>query len=139
VGFSRSSMFFSLVLLLLTGCGPKSLEDFREEGEGLTRSLIEELQSIHARDDLVDAAPRLQKLFNELVDVMIASREFKEKHPHLDALPLSKKDHELSDQLRGELNRILHLEGGREVIEKCQEQALERLDAFEKRVNKLKS
>ena len=40
-------MFF---LILVTSCGPRSLEDFKEEGEGVVRSLIQELQAIHYRE-----------------------------------------------------------------------------------------
>jgi hypothetical protein len=34
-----------------------------------------------------------------------------------------KGDHELSDMLRIELERIYRIEGGRQIIEKCQENA----------------
>ena len=38
-------------------------------------------------------------------------------------------DPSVSDQLRVELNRVIHMEGGRDVIEKVQGKALNRLDA----------
>lgn len=128
---------FSLVVLLHS-CGPRSLEDYREEGEGITRSLIKELAAIRSRDELLQASPVLKKQFERLVDVMIAARDYYEKHPKIDLLELAKTNHELSDQLRSELNRLYVLEGGREIIEKCQEAALHRLDAFEQRLAKSK-
>jgi hypothetical protein len=98
--------------------------------------LIAELKQIRSRDDLVEHAPRLQELFNSLVDVIIKAQEFKDKHPEESDLSINKESME-SDQLRIELNRVLHMEGGREVIEKAQEAALNRLDAFEKARRKL--
>lgn len=123
-----------LTLALLTSCGRQSLEDFREEGEGITRSLTQELRSIHSRDELILHFPRLKKHFDELVNVMISAREFQEKYPKSIEVPLEKGNHDISDRLRVELNRIYQIEGGRELVEKAQEQALNRLDAFEKRM-----
>ncbi|WP_158021734.1 hypothetical protein [Candidatus Protochlamydia naegleriophila] len=122
--------------LLMTGCSPRSLEDFKEEGEGITRSLIQELQKIRSRDQLVASTGRLQRLFDELVLVAIAAREFHHTHQELEMIELTLTDHELSDRLRVELNRIYRFEGGRQIIEKCQEAALNRLDACEKRLCK---
>lgn len=136
ISFMRIGMI--LILGCLTACGPRSLEDFREEGEGVTRSLVKELSVIRTRSELLKAVPRLQKLFNNLIDVMIAAREFQEKSSKFDPIEWTYHNHELSDQLRIELNRVYALEGTREIIEKCQEQALHRLDAFEKRLAKHK-
>jgi hypothetical protein len=123
---------------LLVGCNSRSLEDFQEEGESQTLALVKELQMIHHRDELIEAIPRLQKRFDKLVQVAINAREFYEKHAFLELLEVSKKGHELSDQLRFELQRLYRLEGGKEIIEKCQEPALHRLDAFEKRLKKVR-
>lgn len=113
--------------LLLTSCGSQSLSDFREEGETLTQQLLSELRLIRTRDDLMERAPQLKDLFNQLADTMIRAHEYKQAHP--DALLEEKmyENHQLSNQLRVELNRILNMEGGREVIEKNQMEALKRL------------
>lgn len=118
--------FFMILAMLLiaTSCGPRSLDDFEEEGEGIIRSLIKELQAIHSREQLLAASDKLQRHFDHLGSVMIAAQEFKNTHPEL-GRGTSKQ--ELSDQLRIELNRIYRLEGGRQIIEKCQENALLRL------------
>lgn len=122
--------------LLLTGCGSSSLDDFQEEGEGVTRSLVQELQSIHTREDLLNSSASLQGLFDKLVDVMIAAQQYRDKHPQLDQNVVSKPNRELSDQLRIELNRLFQIEGGREIIEKYQDPSLQRLDAFERKFKK---
>ncbi len=123
------------MLMIATSCGPRSLDDFEEEGEGVIRSLIQELQAIHTREQLLHAAPKLQKQFDRLVTIMMAAEEFVAAHPDLDKGDMQ-QNHELSDQLRIELNRLYRLEGGRQIIEKCQEKALNRLDAFEKKMAK---
>lgn len=131
--------FFLLILFTLfsfLSCNIHSLEDFREEGESITRLLIRELNSINNRQDLIIASPKLRLMFQELVKVMISARQYREKHPELDIPELSATNLLLSEELRIELNRIYHLEGGREIIEKCQEIALQRLDAYEKKLTK---
>lgn len=126
----------AIILLLLTGCGPSSSEDFKEQGKSLTHKLLAELEPINSREEILKIAPRLQKIFDEMVSVMIAAREFTEKHPKMGESDLNDADHELSEQLRLELNRIYKIDGCREVVEKAQRQALQRLDIFEKRREK---
>jgi hypothetical protein len=126
-----SCFLFFLIVLALSSCGRNSLEDFRSEGEEITRSLIQEFRKIRTRSQLLNASPKLKRLFNDLVDVMIAAHEFRHKQANLDKNFVSYNS-ELSNQLRLELNRIYKIEGGRQIIEKCEEQALHRLDAYEK-------
>jgi hypothetical protein len=133
------SFFFHLVCVFLfcqiiMSCGHNSLEDFREEGEGISRQLTKELSSIHSRQDLLASQTRLSALFNKLVDVIIAAQEFRYAHP--DAEPLTHHDIALSEQLRSELNRIYAIEEGRKIIEKCQEDALDRLNTYERKIGK---
>ena len=131
----RRIEFFLLALFFLTAlgaCGHRSLEGFQEEGEGIIRSLIQELQGVHNRQELLGSSVRLQQQFERLVCVMIAAQEFYKTHPESDKIGLLAKSSDLSDQLRAELNRIYRLDGGRQIIEKCQEKAWFRLDAFEK-------
>ena len=63
---------------------------------------------------------------------MIAAAEYRETSRTNGLEELKGPNHELSDQLRIELNRLYEMEGGRNIIEKCQESALRRLDSFEK-------
>ncbi len=121
-----------VLLLIAISCGPRSLEDFQEEGEGVIRSLIQELKGIHTREQLLAASGKLQRQFDRLITLIIAAEEFSFSHPEVEKGEEIRHNHELSDQLRVELNRLYRLEGGRQIIEKCQEKALHRLDAFEK-------
>ncbi len=118
-------------VLTLSACSPSSNEDFREVGRSINRSLIKELQGIHTHDDLLNKLPRLEKQFNRLSDVMISAKKFQAMQSGSTYLPLSKEDHQISDQLRLELNRIFLISRGKEMIEKAQQQALDKLDRFE--------
>lgn len=118
--------------MFLTSCSSHTLDDFRDEGEGIIRNLIVEFKQIRSRDDLLTHAKALQQLFNSLVDVIIEAQKYKIAHPEAVPTTQNKKEQAVADQLRIELNRILHMEGGREVIEKVQEEALNRLDSFER-------
>jgi hypothetical protein len=122
-----------ILTMTLVSCGPRSLNEFEEEGEGVIRSLIQELQVIHTREQLLAESGNLQKQFDRLVNIMIAAEEYVISHPDLDRVEFSRHNHELSDRLRIELNRLYRVEGGCQIIEKCQEKALHRLDAFKKK------
>jgi len=108
-----------------------SINDLQEEGEAVLKQLVGELKQIRSRDDLLQHAAKLQTLFNALVDVVIRTDEFKNNHPNASLESEDDRDLALSYQLRTELNRIMQMEGGREVIEKAQEEALNRLDVYE--------
>ena len=115
-----------LIPILFLACSSHSAEDFYDEGQGIVRTLIEELKTIHTRDQLLTHAPGLKKLFNSLVDVLMSAHKYREDS-------LSDREHILSDSLRQELERVYRIEGGRDIIEKCQEEALNRLDASVKK------
>lgn len=103
------------------------MEDCCHDAESVMRSLIAELKQIHSRDDLPAHADRLQQLFTALAEKIVEARKYKEVHPDSEPLIHAGKEQSVSDKLRIELNRILHMEGGREVIEKAQGEALELL------------
>jgi hypothetical protein len=126
-------IIFTLISLIANGCHSRSLKDFRQESEEITHSLIDQLHQIQNRDQLLASRVRLKRLFNELVNVMIASEEYRQTQFSKDIPPLSDNNHLLSDQLYQELNRIYAIDGCRQIIEKCQEEALNRLDAYEKK------
>ena len=139
VDFMRS--FFSLALCLLfalSSCSPNSIEDFHQEGQTCSRALIRDLQKISTREELALAAPLVKKHFEALVDLMIRARTFQERHPEESfALPFASQT-TISDELEEELRRIYKIEGGREIIERTQQEALVQLDAFEKNSAKKK-
>jgi hypothetical protein len=130
------------VLLLLYSCSPNSSIDFQHEGEAHCRVLVNDLGKIENREQLLRAEPQLKKHFEALVDLMIAARRFQQSHledvPH-DGAP---EENTMEVALEEELRRIYAIEGGREVIERAQHEALVRLDgderAFTKKNEKLK-
>lgn len=124
------------LLLSLISCGSHTLQDFREEGERITQEIIDELQQIYSREDLISSEASLELLFNKLASVMIRARECKDKYPSEETLSFSEKNRQQSERLRNELNRIYLFDGAREIIERCQEDGLNRLDACEKRSQK---
>lgn len=111
------------LLFLASGCSPQSQDDFHHEGESICRALVEELQEVENRQDLLKIAPRIKQHFEDLVDLMIAARKL-QVEPRVDST-------EMSQVLQAELKRIYRIEGGREVIEKAQKESLLRLDVFE--------
>jgi len=119
-------------LLFLWGCSPNSLEEFQEEGEATSHLLLLELQKIQTRNQLVASSPRLKKLFDNLVSTIIAAREYQHTHPEEEMCAITPRRHYLNDRLRAELNRIYEtIDGGRDLIEECQFDALHTLDLYE--------
>jgi 3-methyladenine DNA glycosylase Tag len=114
----------------LCGCGARSLDDFREESRGISKTLIQDLKKIHSRDELVNAVPQLKKHFNRLADIMIAAEEWRRKHD--EEIPaLTAEDHAISDALRAEMSRVCSIEGARELMVSCQEESYKKLESLE--------
>lgn len=129
---------FIFVCLLVSGCAPTSLDDYRHEGEAVGREILIDLQKIHTRDDLVQGEMRLKKKFEKLVSLILDARIFILDHPDLESFTPSAIDMEVSQLLKIEMERIYSIEGGREIIEKAQREAMLRLDGFEKAREKQK-
>lgn len=125
-------LFQLAIFLVLFSCGSRSAEDYREEGQKVIQKLVDELSKIESKADLLHSSGTLKSLFMKLTDIMIAARDHHENDSYAEPLPFSAKDKELSERFRTELNRIYEMDGCKEVIEKCQEEALNKLDAFEK-------
>jgi len=124
----RPILLFLAVGALFYSCSPHSSEEFHKEGEVLCRSLVEALQTIESSDQLLLAEPLLKKKFESLVSLMIESSKFQQEHPD----DWSLEPGFVSVALRDQLHRIYLLEGGREVIERAQQESLVKLDAYER-------
>lgn len=125
--------FFSL-----TSCQPTSLEDFQWEGSSHARALLKDLQQIENREDLSRIEPFLKKDFHKIVDVIIQARAFQQKNPEAE-ISFQNINPILNASLREELKRVYEIEGGRECIERVQREAMLKLDAKEKRLEKQSS
>lgn len=121
---------FCSFLLVFCSCSPGSLEDYQYEGEAFARSLVKELKKIQTNEDLKGAEPLLKKKFNALVDLMIEAKEFQRKHPQEEEVDVMHYNHPHSEALLEELKRVYLIEGGREMVEKTQREALIRLDGY---------
>lgn len=110
-------------LLLLASCS-RGPEEIRDEGQSIMRSLIKEFKSVKSRDELMEKEERVKALFEKFVKVLAEAKIYLEKHD--EALEFKWKDHELSDELKMEINRLYRIEGCKEIIEKCESEALAR-------------
>jgi hypothetical protein len=117
--------------LLGCACSSSSYEDFQDEGKKITESIASQLSSIHSKEQLLLASPSLTLKFNQLVDVMIAASEYREAHLHIDPIELNDSERENSILLKEQLKKIYAIDGGPELIEKCQEEGLNRLNTYE--------
>lgn len=106
------------------------MEEFREEGEGVIYSIVEEIKHIHTLAQLETKKNTLKALFNALVEVVIAAHEYQARHPETKQMLCAAENSSPSDLLREEINRICYIDGGRALLEKIQEDALHRLDAY---------
>ena len=120
------------ICMFFCGCSPGSIHEFKWEGQSVCREIISDLQQVHSRDDLARLEPILKKKFEKLVSIIIEAREFQIKNLEE---PLSHDllvENEISDKLFAELRRVYSIEGGRDIIERAQREAMLRLDGFEK-------
>ncbi len=126
----KKPILLFILLTVLYGCSPSSLDDFQREGEALSRILIKHLESIESQEELLRAEPILKKDFEAYVDLINQARAYQLKHTDEIATD-GGSDFSVSDELKKQLRRIFAIEGGREIIERAQQEALERLDANE--------
>ena len=119
----------SVIAIMLSACAPSSMEEFRREGEAISRNFTLQLQKVETREDLVEMLPKIKKCYEEIVDLMIDLSAFKERHfgEAVDAWYAS--DQLASETLMIEMQRIYRLEGGKELMEDAQKESLFRLDA----------
>jgi hypothetical protein len=119
-------------LLLFCSCSPNSSEEFQREGEARCRLLVADLQKIENRQQLLIAESALKKHFEGLTDLMIEAREFQQKQLEDISTEIAWQENSAGASLENELRRIYAIEGGRELIERTQQEALVRLDAYER-------
>ncbi len=93
--------------------------------------LIKHLEQIESQEELLRAEPVLKKIFDAYVGLINQAREYQLKHTDEVATD-GGSDFSISDALKEELRRIFAIEGGREIIERAQQEALVRLDGYEK-------
>ncbi len=108
-------------------CGYHSLDEFQEEGEGISRSLTAELKKIHTRSELMAASPKIEVFFEKMADLMLKAHEQREVLES-DILH-NPSDKIVSGKLLEELDRIYMIDGGCEIIDKCREKALKKLSS----------
>ena len=123
-------------LLILWGCSPNSSEEFQSEGQARCRTLVLELQKIESREQLLRLEPQLKKHFESLISLMIEAREFQQKKIDNFFPEINFEENLVEIALQEELRRIYSIEGAREVIEHTQQEALVRLDAYERTLAK---
>lgn len=112
-----------LFLLLFAACS-RGPEEIREDGQSVMRSLVKEFKAVKSRDELMEKEEKIKILFDKFVKVLVEAKIYLDRHD--EALEFKWKDHELSDELKSEINRLYRIEGCKEIIEKCEREALTR-------------
>jgi hypothetical protein len=104
------------------------------QGRAINQELLAELEAISDLEALLTQLPVLERRFNQLVDVMIEARRYQIRKKC--TWQPNDEDRKLSHQLARELARLYQIPGAKSLLEKSQESALLRLDAFENKVRK---
>lgn len=136
----QKSLSILFILLLFSGsCASSNQQNDKAEGQEIVRALIKELKPIRSREQLVQRSPKIKKIFNQLAEILIKAKEHQlyECTNEIDSDQTHAQYY--SNQLKEELNRLYRLDGGKETIENCQKDALERLDQFEQKIRKRKT
>ena len=110
--------------LILAGCSSHSLEEYQYEGEAICRVLVKELEKIQTKEELAAIVPKLKKHFHDLVVLIGQAKEYQKKHPEEAEIDPAYYEHPYAEALKDEMVRLCKLEGGREIFEKAQREAL---------------
>lgn len=127
------SLLISVLLVIASGCSPESYDDFQREGERWSKEMSYELDQIQTREELVEKLPRIQKLYDEFAELFVEVRGYQLEQRGDE---IQQYQNNASKQLSASLKRIYTLEGGRELMERAQKEALEKIDRFEKELEK---
>src|SRR5262245_47265170 len=85
---TRVKMAFLILLSwMLTSCGPHDLRHYQHESEEACSDLLELLRSIETREQLSHSKNRLEKLFQEIADLMISADELVRNNGSVEQLP----------------------------------------------------
>ncbi len=121
--------FTCFVFFLAASCTSPSLQEYRKKAENASRFFQEELSYIQTREELVARLPKIQQYYEEIVDLLIEVHRFEKKQGEDFIQAADERDFLASEALMIEIERIYQLEGGKELMEKAQKEALFRLDA----------
>lgn len=128
-------LVLALIFFFLSACNAKSPDYFLAQSRAINRELLELTENIEDLDDLLAAQAPLQRLFNQLVDVMIAAHKWQIKTSVI--WQGTEEDQRLCRELKSQFCRLYQIPTAKVLIEKCQETALMRLDTFERRQKRL--
>lgn len=98
------------------------------------KALVNELTPLKTAADLVKKQKKIKRLYTDLADLAIKARLFQEKHPDSISCERHTLDDNLAYALRKQLERIYQIEGGQELMEEAQKEAIEHLDEFESKL-----
>lgn len=93
-------------------------------GQKKARELLAELKKLKSRDQLMDASERLERCYEEIADLMLLVKMNVKQQKGVE---FTDQDQQLNEKIRLELLRIYRIDGGREILEKCQKKALDKL------------
>jgi hypothetical protein len=113
--------------LVLFGCRAKNEEYYLLKGESIQQEIVAELSSAQTLQDLLPKEETLTQLFLELSSLAIRADQWKKKHKTREKALGSE---ESRTGLEQEFRRVLAVPGAEAFLEKCQKQALDRLDIY---------
>lgn len=108
--------FTLLLALMIASCTPSGPDYYREEGTAISRALLKELKKVRTREELLDHRENIKALIGKLNKVVQESDAYIKGHPEIEVPPFTRQDQDLSDALLAEINRLLRMEGCRELF-----------------------
>ena len=126
--FFFPAVLFFLLFFFVRPSHSDSLLSYRQEGREITQKLIYQLRQTKDYQQLIAGKNELKQKFNQLAKMMIAAHAlYLQKGALSSYLFISEEEHILSEQLKAELDRLYQIEGCRQMLESCEEEALQSL------------
>lgn len=117
-----------ILISFFVSCSRGCIEDFQLDAKKDIKKIVKVLSSIQTKEELIKEGPRLKKIMNHLVDLMIEAKEFDSSDPQL-----IHSDYSSSNELKEALEHLYKIEGARPLFEEIQRDSLHRLDLFAKK------
>lgn len=114
-----------IVLIILASCSPNDLDDHKEQGEAICKSLIIELKKVHVLEDLKKAKPKLREEFIKIAKLMVEANNLQKSRGYISIVT---ENTSTSDELLFEMQRIYQIPGAQKMVEQMQSKCLDILE-----------
>ncbi|MFZ4773106.1 MAG: hypothetical protein ACOYK9_03860 [Chlamydiia bacterium] len=118
----------------LPSCNSSSWQGLAFEVNGLSKTIVEELKEVESKKDFTERQEKIRQQFIDLVDKVILADQARRKTGYERKIAIQLYNMPL---LQEEINRVKNIDGCKEILETLQRDALHKLDAYDRKLQRM--